>query len=150
MAITTAVAGESTVPLDEIHVADNVGALDVDHVHALAGSIRLQGMLVPVVVRPAEGDVALGGWKYELVAGFHRMAAAAELRLTEIPAVVRAASREAAADRALENITRLQLSATEPRGAGARMAEGQGHSAGEDPRAAGRRPGDDRRRQDRA
>ena len=113
MAITTAVAGESTVPLDEIHVADNVGALDVDHVHALAGSIRLQGMLVPVVVRPAEGDVALGGWKYELVAGFHRMAAAAELRLTEIPAVVRAVSREAAADRALENIARLQLSATE-------------------------------------
>jgi ParB/RepB/Spo0J family partition protein len=110
---TTAVTVESTVALDEIHVAENVRALDVDHVHALAESIRLQGMLVPVVVRPAEGEIALGGWKYELVAGFHRTAAAAELRLVEIPAVVRAASREAAADRAIENIHRLQLSATE-------------------------------------
>jgi ParB family chromosome partitioning protein len=110
---TTAVAGESTVALDEIHVAENVRALDVDHVHALAESIRLQGMLVPVVVRPAEGEVAVGGWKYELVAGFHRTAAAAELRLADVPAVICAASREATADRAIENITRLQLSATE-------------------------------------
>ena len=113
---TTAAAVETTVSLDDIHVAENVRALDVDHVHALAESIRLQGMLVPVVVRPAEGEVAVGGWKYELVAGFHRTAAAAELRLAEIPAVVRAANREAAADRAIENITRLQLSATDPSG----------------------------------
>jgi ParB/RepB/Spo0J family partition protein len=110
---TTAGAVETTVSLDDIHVAENVRALDVDHVHALAESIRLQGILVPVVVRPAEAEVAVGGWKYELVAGFHRTAAAAELRLAEIPAVVRGASREAAADRAIENITRLQLSATE-------------------------------------
>jgi ParB/RepB/Spo0J family partition protein len=110
---TTAVTVETTVALDEVHVAENVRAFDVDHVHALAESIRLQGMLVPVVVRPAEGDAAVGGWKYELVAGFHRTAAATELRLAEIPAVIRAASREAAADRAIENITRLQLSATE-------------------------------------
>ena len=110
---TTAVGVESTVALDEIHVAENVRALDVDHVQALVGSIRLQGMLVPVVLRPADGEVARGGWKYELVAGFHRMAAAAELRLTEVPAVVRAESREAVADRAIENIARLQLSATE-------------------------------------
>lgn len=68
---------------------------------------------MPVLVRPAEGEVARGGWKYELVAGFHRTAAAAELQLAEIPAVIRAASREAAADRAIENIARLQLSATE-------------------------------------
>jgi ParB-like chromosome segregation protein Spo0J len=74
---TTTTATDRTAVLEEIHVANNVRALDADHVHALAGSIRLQGMLVPVVVRPAEGDVALGGWKFELVAGFHRVAAAA-------------------------------------------------------------------------
>jgi ParB-like chromosome segregation protein Spo0J len=74
----------------------------------------MQGMLVPVVVRSAEGEVALGSWKQEPVAGFHRTVAAAELRLTELPAVIRSASREAAADRAIEKITRLQLSATEP------------------------------------
>jgi ParB/RepB/Spo0J family partition protein len=110
---TAAAAVENIVALEEIHVSGNVRSLNGDHVHALAGSIRLQGMLVPVVVRPADGEVALGGWKYELVAGFHRMAAAAELQLAEVPAVVRAAGREAAADRAIENITRLQLSATD-------------------------------------
>ena len=34
-----------------IRVPDNVRALDDAHVQALAGSIELQGMLVPVVVR---------------------------------------------------------------------------------------------------
>jgi len=68
---TTAVAVETTVALDEIHIAENVRALDTDHVHALAESIRLRGMLVPVVVQPAEREVAVGGGKYELVAGFH-------------------------------------------------------------------------------
>lgn len=113
MAIT-AVAVETTVALGDIHVAESVRALDIDHVHALAETIGLHEMLVPVVVRTADGKIAAGGWEYELVAGFHRTAAAVELRLIEIPAVVRAASREVAADRAIEKITRLQLSATEP------------------------------------
>jgi hypothetical protein len=56
---TTTTETDRTAALEEIHVADNVRALDADHVHALAGSIRLQGILVPVVVRPAEGDVVL-------------------------------------------------------------------------------------------
>jgi ParB/RepB/Spo0J family partition protein len=104
---TTTTATDRTAQLEEIHVADNVRALDPEHVRALAGSIRLQGMLVPVVVRPAQADVALGGWKFELVAGFHRVAAAAELHLNEIPVVIREADSEAAA--ASENIARKQL-----------------------------------------
>jgi ParB family transcriptional regulator, chromosome partitioning protein len=71
-------------------------------VHALAGSIALQGMLVPVVVRD-DGDA------FELVAGFHRVAAARSLGLAEVPVVVRDADTEAA-DRAVENVTRKQLS----------------------------------------
>jgi ParB family chromosome partitioning protein len=107
MATTTSTATDRTAQLQEIHVAENVRALDAEHVQALVGSIRLQGMLVPVVVRPATADVALGGWRFELVAGFHRVAAAAELRLSEIPVVIREADTEAAA--ATENITRKQL-----------------------------------------
>jgi ParB/RepB/Spo0J family partition protein len=107
MATTTSTATDRTAQLQEIHVAENVRALDPDHVRALAGSIRLQGMLVPVVVCPAAADVALGGWTLELVAGFHRVAAAAELRLAEIPVVIREADTEAAA--ATENIARKQL-----------------------------------------
>jgi ParB/RepB/Spo0J family partition protein len=89
------------VALDQIRVPENVRALDDAHVQALAGSIALQGILVPVVVRDA-GD------GFELVAGFHRIAAARSLGLAEVPVVVRAAQTEDA-DRAVENITRKQL-----------------------------------------
>ena len=56
MAITTTtVESARQVALASIHVPDNVRALDDEHVKALAGSIELQGMLVPIVVR-ADGD----------------------------------------------------------------------------------------------
>jgi ParB/RepB/Spo0J family partition protein len=90
------------VALDRIRVPENVRALDDAHVQALAGSIALQGMLVPVVVRD-DGESG-----FELVAGFHRIAAAKSLGLTEVPVVIRDARSEDA-DRAIENITRLQL-----------------------------------------
>jgi ParB/RepB/Spo0J family partition protein len=89
------------VALDRIRVPENVRALDPAHVDALAGSIALQGMLVPVVVRD-DGD------GFELVAGFHRIAAARALGLAEVPVVVRDVQTEDA-DRAVENITRKQL-----------------------------------------
>jgi ParB family chromosome partitioning protein len=83
MAISTEQTGHS-MPLERICVPENVRELDEAHVQALAGSIALQGMLVPVVVRPA-GD------QFELVAGFHRVAAARTLGLAEVPVVVREA-----------------------------------------------------------
>ena len=93
------------ITLEQIRVPDNVRALDDAHVDALSGSIALQGMLVPVVVRD-DGDA------FELVAGFHRIAAARSLGLAEVPVVVRDAQTEDA-DRAVENITRKQLNAYE-------------------------------------
>lgn len=90
-----------TLPLTQIHVAENVRELDATHVAALAGSISLQGLLVPVVVRHADDG-------YELVAGFHRVAAARQLGLADVPVVVRDIDSEDA-DRAVENITRKQL-----------------------------------------
>ena len=89
------------VALDEIRVPENVRALDDAHVQALAGSIALQGMLVPLVVRDDDDG-------FELVAGFHRIAAARSLGLADVPVVVRDAETEDA-DRAVENITRKQL-----------------------------------------
>ncbi len=71
--------------------------LDAAHVQALARSIALQGLLVPLVVRPA-------GERFELVAGFHRAAAARSLGMTDVPIVVREAESDDA-DRAVENIT---------------------------------------------
>jgi ParB/RepB/Spo0J family partition protein len=93
------------VALDWIRVPENVRALDDAHVQALAGSIKLRRMLVPVVVR-SDGD------GFELVAGFHRLAAAKALALTEVAVVVREVDTEDA-DRAVENITRKQLNAYE-------------------------------------
>ena len=100
MATTVHEAGRR-IALDEIRVPENVRALDDAHVQALAGSIALQGMLVPLVVRD-DGD------GFELVAGFHRIAAARSLGLADVPVVVRDAETEDA-DRAVENITRKQL-----------------------------------------
>ena len=89
------------IALDRIRVPDNVRSLDEAHVQALAGSIALEGVLVPLVVRP-------DGEAFELVAGFHRLAAARSLALAAVPVVVRDANTEEA-DRAVENIARKQL-----------------------------------------
>ena len=99
---TTTQETERRIALGEIRVPENVRALDPGHVKALAGSIQLQGMLVPIVVR----DDGENG--FELVAGFHRIAAAKSLGLADVPAVVRDLETEDA-DRAVENIARKQL-----------------------------------------
>ncbi len=114
---TTAPPGALTIALDRISVPDNVRDLDNDHVQALAGSIALQGILVPVVVRPRDDA-------FELVAGFHRLAAARSLHLPNVPAVIREADTEDA-DRAVENIARKQLNPyEEARAVGAMLARG--------------------------
>jgi len=103
--MSTTIPSARTVALEQIHTPENVRVLDEAHVKALAGSIELQGVLVPLVVRE-RGD------GFELVAGFHRMAAATSLGLAEVPVVVREADSEDA-DRAVENIARKQLNAYE-------------------------------------
>jgi ParB/RepB/Spo0J family partition protein len=116
METTTAEIGRQ-VALGRIRVPENVRTLDDAHVQALGGSITLQGMLVPVVVRD---DGANG---FELVAGFHRIAAARSLGLVEVPVVLRDAQTEDA-DRAVENITRKQLNPYEEAKAVRAMLDG--------------------------
>jgi ParB/RepB/Spo0J family partition protein len=90
-----------TVALDAIDVPANVRDIDWSHVDGLADSIKLLGVLVPIVVRRQ-------GERYQLVAGFHRVEAARKAALQEIPADVRDADSEQT-DRAVENIARKQL-----------------------------------------
>jgi ParB family transcriptional regulator, chromosome partitioning protein len=74
----------------------------------LADSIRAQGVVQPVVVRPAEGGV------FELIAGERRWRAAQMAGLDEIPAVVRDVPDQAAVAIALiENIQREDLNPIE-------------------------------------
>ena len=77
----------------------------------LADSIKTQGLVQPVVVRPVAGG-------YELVAGERRWRAAQMAGLHEVPAVVRDIPDQAAAAMSLiENIQRENLNPIEEAGA---------------------------------
>ena len=77
----------------------------------LADSIRKQGLVQPIIVRPlAEGS----GERYEIIAGERRWRAARLAGLHEVPVVVREVSDETALAIALiENIQREDLNAVE-------------------------------------
>ena len=74
----------------------------------LANSIRAQGVVQPIVVRP------IGGGRYEIIAGERRWRATQLAGLHEIPAVVRDVPDQAAMAMALiENIQREELNPME-------------------------------------
>ena len=76
----------------------------------LADSIRAQGVVQPIVIRPLEK----GARRYEIVAGERRWRAAQMAGLTEIPAVVREIDDSTAIAMALiENIQREDLNPLE-------------------------------------
>jgi ParB/RepB/Spo0J family partition protein len=118
MVNATASTGKFNVSVEKIHVPTNVRPLDEQHVDALAGSIALQGLLVPVIVTPATGEPADQGYQYELVGGFHRYAAVTRLGYAVIEAVLHPPDgaehgSAVASARATENIVRKQLNAYE-------------------------------------
>jgi ParB family chromosome partitioning protein len=79
----------------------------------LAASIKTNGLIQPIVVRPLQGATP-GGAQYEIVAGERRWQAAKLAGLTDIPTIVRELSdREAVAVALIENIQREELTAAE-------------------------------------
>ncbi|WP_207060726.1 ParB/RepB/Spo0J family partition protein [Motiliproteus sp. SC1-56] len=82
--------------------------MDPDALEELANSIRAQGVIQPIVVRPVD----MG--RYEIIAGERRWRAAQLAGLTEIPVTVREVPDEAAIAMALiENIQREDLNPIE-------------------------------------
>ncbi|HEY1491509.1 MAG TPA: ParB/RepB/Spo0J family partition protein [Steroidobacteraceae bacterium] len=80
----------------------------------LAASIRAQGVVQPIVVRPLEDLSAGGAQRYEIIAGERRWRAAQIAGLAEIPAIIRDIPDEATIAVALiENIQRENLNAVE-------------------------------------
>jgi ParB family chromosome partitioning protein len=80
----------------------------------LASSIRAQGVVQPIVVRPLELPPAGESQRYEIIAGERRWRAAQMAGLAEIPAVIRRIPDEAAIAVALiENIQRENLNPLE-------------------------------------
>ncbi len=81
---------------------------DEGEIAALAESLKRQGVLQPVVVRPAEGGF------YELVAGERRWRASKKAGLDRIPAVIREVDDRRMLEMALvENIQRRDLNPIE-------------------------------------
>src|SRR5690625_6173035 len=79
-----------------------------DALEELAASIRSQGVMQPIVVRPISDE------KYEIIAGERRWRAAQLAELDRIPAIIRDVPDEAAIAMALiENIQREDLNPIE-------------------------------------
>ena len=84
----------------------------------LAASIKTQGLMQPVLVRPVDRD------RYELIAGERRWRAAQMAGLQEIPALVREVADEAALAMSLiENIQRENLNPMEEAGGIQRLVD---------------------------
>ena len=96
------------VPLNQLEVSPINVRRNVGDISELANSIREQGILEPLVVRPTSGD------NYEVIIGSRRLAAASELGLDVVPVVVQRISDAEAVIRSLvENLQRGELSLDE-------------------------------------
>ena len=92
--------------------------MDQEALAELAASIKAQGLMQPVVVRPVERD------RYELIAGERRWRAAQLAGLEEVPAIVREVPDEAALAMSLiENIQRENLNPLEEAAGLQRLAD---------------------------
>jgi ParB family chromosome partitioning protein len=124
-------AGDSELthlPLETIHPSSRQPRLrfEAEATTGLADSIRAQGVLQPVVVRPR----SVGG--YELIVGERRWRAAREAGVPTLPAIVReAGDRDSLLLALVENVAREQLSAVEEARAYAVLLDEFGLSLGE-------------------
>jgi len=85
--------------------------MDEDSLNELAASIKSQGLMQPILVRPVEAE------RYEIIAGERRWRAAKMAGLEEVPVIVRAVADSAALAMALiENIQREDLNPLEEAG----------------------------------
>jgi ParB family transcriptional regulator, chromosome partitioning protein len=87
--------------------------MDEGSLYELAESIKSQGVMQPILVRPLDAAVH-GSGRYEIIAGERRMRAAKLAGLAEVPVLVKPVADEAAAVMALiENIQREDLNPLE-------------------------------------
>ena len=88
--------------------------MDEGSLYELAESIRSQGVMQPILVRPLADGAGNDDGAYEIIAGERRFRAARLAGLDEVPVLVKAVADEAAAVMALiENIQREDLNPLE-------------------------------------
>jgi len=113
-----AASGEelAKLPLDRLQRGRYQPRMDLrpETLQELADSIKAQGVVQPIVVRPIDGASAFEPQRYEIIAGERRWRAAQMAGLTEIPALVRRIADDAVIAVALiENIQRESLNPLE-------------------------------------
>jgi ParB family chromosome partitioning protein len=116
----------ATVPLDLLERGKYQPRLDMrpESLGELAQSIKAQGVVQPILVRPLPDRAPGDSQRYEIIAGERRWRAAQMAGLTEIPAVIREVPDEAAVAMALiENIQREDLNPLEEARALTRLIE---------------------------
>jgi ParB family chromosome partitioning protein len=124
------------IPLDELrpNARQPRAHFDENELAELVASIRQDGVLQPILVRPAAG-----GPGYELIAGERRWRAARVAGLATVPAIVREADdREALALAVVENVVRTALDPIEEARAYARLCDEMGLTQAEVAQAVGR------------
>lgn len=95
--------------------------IEPEALQALADSIKAQGLMQPIVVRPIPHEGAI---RYELIAGERRWRASQLAELYDIPAIIRDIPDQAAAAMALiENIQREDLNPLEEASALSRLIQ---------------------------
>jgi ParB family chromosome partitioning protein len=132
-----AAIGARPMPIERLHRGrfQPRRHFDPEQIEALAQSIRAQGVLQPLLVRPhpeRPGD-------YEIVAGERRWRAAQAAQLTEVPVVVRDLEQREALEIALvENVQRQDLNAVEEARGYQRLVTEFGHKQEEIARVTGK------------
>jgi ParB family chromosome partitioning protein len=109
----TPAGSPSTLPVTRIQAGKYQPRTRMDDgsLSELAASIKSQGIMQPVLVRPIDGEGSVG---YEIIAGERRFRAAQLAGLDEIPVLVREVDDQNAAAMALiENIQREDLNPLE-------------------------------------
>ncbi|HEX3509822.1 MAG TPA: ParB/RepB/Spo0J family partition protein [Solirubrobacteraceae bacterium] len=109
------VTAPARAAIELIDVGENSRELDSEHVKALADSIALRGLIVPLLVSP-QGD------RFKLIAGHHRFAACKSLGLSDVEITLRE-QEGTSADSAAENVVRKALNPLEEARAVGHMLE---------------------------
>ncbi|MBL0718555.1 ParB/RepB/Spo0J family partition protein [Piscinibacter sp. Jin2] len=106
----------STLKLDQLRPGKYQPRTRMDEgaLYELAESIKAQGIMQPILVRPIAGESQNGWPAFEIIAGERRSRAAKLAGLDEVPVLVKVVPDEAAAAMALiENIQREDLNPLE-------------------------------------
>jgi ParB family chromosome partitioning protein len=116
----------ASLPLDLLQRGKYQPRVDMrpESLGELADSIKAQGLVQPILVRPLSGRLPGESQRYEIIAGERRWRAAQMAGITEIPAVIRDVPDEAAVAMSLiENIQREDLNPLEEARALGRLIE---------------------------